>query len=46
MMDENSLTPNDLQIVIVHDFFDQIHDTFLSELFLKLLNLKRDAEAV
>ena len=42
MMNEKSLTPNDLQIVIVHDFFDQIHDTFLSELFLKLLKLKRD----
>lgn len=45
-MNEKSLKPDDLQIVIVHDFFDQIHDTFLSELFLKLLNLKRDGEAV
>ncbi len=36
------LTSNDIQVIIVHDFFDQIHDAFVSELFLKLLKLKRD----
>jgi hypothetical protein len=41
-MSETILTQEDIQVVIVHDFFDQIHDPFLSELFLKLLKLKRD----
>ncbi len=42
VMGENILTPKDIQVVVVHDFFDQIHNSFLSELFLKLLKLKRD----
>ena len=37
-----SLKENDIQLIIVRSFFEQLNDPFVSDLFLKLLQLKKN----